>query len=55
MLLKFLDTDGDTVLEELEFVDFIVEGMSKDPVQQETFAKSGEGPRVLVDFLQHFS
>ena len=54
-MLRFLDTDGDAVLEELEFVDFIMSGMSRSVETQEKYAKKGKPQKVLTDFLMHFS
>ena len=54
-MLRFLDTDGDAVLEELEFVDFIMSGMSRSVETQQKYAKKGKPQKVLTDFLMHFS
>jgi hypothetical protein len=54
-LLSYLDRDGDQILEEREFVDFIIDSMSKSIEEQNTFSKSGAPPKLLIEFLNHFS
>ena len=52
ILLQFLDSDGDTILEEQEFVDFI---LKHDSIQYQEYASQGSAQRILVQFLIQFS